>query len=368
MLLEAFYSVLMVVLELPTGYFADVRGRKASLIVSTTGYGLALAFFMFGQSFFEFAAAMVLWAVSGAFRSGADNAFIYDTLLSLKREKEFPKISGRAGFLAMVAGAVASLVGGYFADIRITFPFVLTVAAAVLALIVVALFKEPPREKPIVQKGHVQKLAEVAKDALANRTFLYLVFYNAFLVPVAIVLYYLLQPLVVQLGLPLTVLGLLYAAIIFTAAVGMLIAPHIYYRINIGVQLLAIVVLACAATVSLALSKSVLGLGWLLLMALSVGTVAITISTAVNQITSSDKRATVLSLFNMISQGVFLSLFSVAIGRLIDLYSLRSVTLVAAVISLIGGSIFSLLLAREKTLSIQKKSRNQNSLILSNSE
>lgn len=355
MLLEAIYCVLVVALELPTGQFADVKGRKPALLVSSFGYIFAFTFFMLGQSFFHFAAAMVLWAVAGAFRSGTDNALMYDTLLSLKKEKDFPKVLGRAGFIAMAAVTIASIIGGYVADIRITLPFVLTVASATVALLIAFSFKEPPRERPMIGKGHLHKLAEIAKWAFGNRVLVYLMTYDAFMVPVIIVLYFLLQPFAVQLGLPLSVLGLLYAAVTAVAAVGMLIAPYIYQRVNVGVQLLLLSLIANLAAISLAFSKSVIGLGWLLIMALALGTVGIVWLSTINKIITSDKRATVLSLANIISRGLFLGVFSVAIGWLIDLYSLRIVTLLAAAVSLIGGITISLLLSGEKLSGGKKK-------------
>ncbi len=347
MLLEGLYSFIVVGMEIPTGYFADVKGRRASLLVAGVGYILALSVFVVGSSFVHFALAMVLWALAGAFFSGADSALLYDTLLSLKREKEFAKILGIVGFLITVSAGVASLIGGFAADLNIVLPFVLSLAVTIGAVLIIFLFKEPPREKLIIEKGHLQKLAEISVFALRNRTFMYLVAYTVFLAPIAIFLGYLVQPFVVELGLPLSVLGVLYAAVLFISAVGMLVGPRLYHRFNIGWQLLAMAVIATFSAIFLAVSKSGVALVSIGFMALAMGTTGIVVTATLNRVIPSDKRATVLSLANMIGK-LSIGLLAVVSGPLLDLYSLRPVTFAAALISLVGCGVFAFLLSRER--------------------
>ncbi len=345
--LEAVYSLLAIILEVPTGYFADVKGRKASLLIASASFAVAVILFSFGHSFWQFSAAMVLWAVAGSFKSGADSALLYDTLLTSKRAHHFPKISAIAGFVGMASVAAASIIGGFVADVNLSLPFFLTVLTAVAMTFVVLKFKEPAQEKPLVEKGHLRKLAAIAKEAMKNKVFVYLSGYGVFFVPLLVVLYYLIQPFVLQLGLPLVTLGFLYAAITFTIALGMLIAPRLYHRINIGAQLMLFALLAALGTMFLAMSNSLFGLVLFLLIALATGTMSITVASAINAVIESNKRATTLSISSMISKAA-VGVFSVAIGPLLDHYSLRPVMLALAVVSLVGCVCFAALIWRQK--------------------
>ena len=91
MLLQAIYSVTIVVLEIPSGYLADAVGRKKTLV-----FGAIMGFFgfltySFSYGFIGFLIAEIILGIGQSMLSGADSALLYDTLLDMKKEKEYIK-------------------------------------------------------------------------------------------------------------------------------------------------------------------------------------------------------------------------------------------------------------------------------------
>ena len=95
MILQAVFLLSAFIFEIPTGVIADRFGRKPSLILATVAVIIGIIIYVSYPSFWIFAIAEVFWGLSLALFSGAGEAFLYDTLKQLKREKESKKYFAR---------------------------------------------------------------------------------------------------------------------------------------------------------------------------------------------------------------------------------------------------------------------------------
>jgi predicted MFS family arabinose efflux permease len=93
MILQTIFSVLIVILEVPSWYFADIFKRKYSLLIAAVLSTIAMIWYYFAENFWHFALAEGLLGVWASLVSGADIAYMYDELLSQKKEKLFTKIN-----------------------------------------------------------------------------------------------------------------------------------------------------------------------------------------------------------------------------------------------------------------------------------
>ncbi|MFH1181334.1 MAG: MFS transporter, partial [Candidatus Woesearchaeota archaeon] len=141
-------------------------------------------------------------------------------------------------------------------------------------------------------------------------------------------------------------LGWLYGLVLFAFAIGNLASPWLYKRMNTGLQLLAVSIAVGTSLMLLALGKSPLSIGWLVITAFAAGISNVATITTINRILPSDKRATVISISATIAY-LAVGLASIASGPLIAASSLRAFTAGAAIVSFMGCSIFALLLMKE---------------------
>ncbi|MFI0138239.1 MFS transporter [Streptomyces luteogriseus] len=105
--LFALWSVTGVLLEVPSGAWADARSRRRLLwagpLLTAAGFALWVAVPSYGA----FAAGFVLWGAGGALGSGALEALVYDELDRLDAADRYARVMGRAR-AARLLGTVAA--------------------------------------------------------------------------------------------------------------------------------------------------------------------------------------------------------------------------------------------------------------------
>jgi MFS family permease len=105
-------DVALMVLEVPTGWFADRYGHRGSLILGSLAQVLGMMYCWLGHGVPGLLAASLLVALGDAFRSGADQALLYRTCVHLGRESEFQTIEARTRAAQLGAMVVLILAGG----------------------------------------------------------------------------------------------------------------------------------------------------------------------------------------------------------------------------------------------------------------
>jgi MFS family permease len=215
----AFFAGLLLA-EVPTGYVGDRLGRRNSLAISSTLVTLTLLAFTVASSFPAFCALFACWGVAVTFRSGSDEAWLYDTLGERADESAYTRIRGRGTAAFLVASAGTSLVGPFLYEWNHAAPFV---AAAATTALGVPLWLSLPRNRAADGRG-----GSTVSFADAWRTFRtrfarpplrgFVVATAAVLaVPELADVY--VQPITVgDVGLPTTALGPLYAAFSLVSA------------------------------------------------------------------------------------------------------------------------------------------------------
>ena len=115
MFLQAIYSLSVAVFEIPSGYIADLFGRKNTIVISTVFSFIGYLIFSFYGGFFAFAIAEVLIGIGGSLMSGSDSALLYDTLLETDNKEAYTKIEGRNYAIGNFSEATAGILGGFLA-------------------------------------------------------------------------------------------------------------------------------------------------------------------------------------------------------------------------------------------------------------
>lgn len=135
-------------MEIPSGAWADVVGRRKLLILSALLYGAGFGTWTVFPSYLGFASGFVLWAASSALMSGTFQAFVYDELSAIGAQQRYASLSGWCDSWSMIANLTATLmaaplyaVGGY----RLL--GAVSVAAALVQALVAASLPAAPRSE-----------------------------------------------------------------------------------------------------------------------------------------------------------------------------------------------------------------------------
>ena len=221
MILQSLFSVALVLLEIPSGYFADVFGRRPSLILASVFYLVAAIGYSLGHDFGTFLIAELLWAVACAFISGADSALVYDSLQNVGEEKNYKRIWGSISFWAFLAVAFGGIVGGWVGSINLRWTWYAMIPTFALLIPIALSLQEPHRHKRVIKKGYMLELLKTIKSIFTNNLKLrWLVIYSAVILTFNQAALWLYQPYMKETGLDIVYFGIAFASFNVVAAIG----------------------------------------------------------------------------------------------------------------------------------------------------
>ncbi|MBT1095931.1 MFS transporter [Streptomyces sp. Tu102] len=106
--LFALWSITGVLLEVPSGAWADAVSRRRLLWIGPLLTAAGFALWVAVPSYWAFAAGFVLWGAGGALGSGALEALVYDELDRLRAADRYAGVMGRSR-AARLLGTVSSI-------------------------------------------------------------------------------------------------------------------------------------------------------------------------------------------------------------------------------------------------------------------
>ena len=144
MLLQSFFTAMIVILEIPSGAIADFLGRKTALVLSALSIALAAYTYSIIPNFYIFMLAETFWALGISLMSGTNQAFLYASLKSYGEEENLSLIFGRIQTLNLIALTISAPIGSIIAEF-ISLQFTMTSLAFVYTAAFIFSFtlKEP---------------------------------------------------------------------------------------------------------------------------------------------------------------------------------------------------------------------------------
>ncbi len=250
-LLDAAFSLTVLLAETPTGYIGDRIGRRRSLAIGVVGTSVGSLWFAFASSLPGFLGAYVLLAVAGTFTSGSDSAWLYDTLQARTDEDRYARLRGRGKAIGLATGAVGAVAGGVIAQVNLAVPWIASGLLTALGLPIVLSFPVPDyrssadgaTDEQASTPGPFAALV-AARESLIQPPLRWFVVYTGVFTGVMGVINFFVQPVTVAAvpALPtvagvqpddVVVVGLVFAAFKLTAAVLTARAGWISDRIGI---------------------------------------------------------------------------------------------------------------------------------------
>ena len=181
MTLEEIYTMesvcfgLLLVLEIPSGAFADLMGRKKVLLFGVFFRIVNLLFLAFMAGRTDVWIANILWVISFALKSGADQALLYDSLVQIGKTDEYAKIQGKArsGFLLLTA--ICSLFAGWASEYGLRTPLYLSVVGVFVGFCITHFFVEPVHAKTYNVCMHITHMKEGIKEVAKSLQLLWVI-------------------------------------------------------------------------------------------------------------------------------------------------------------------------------------------------
>ena len=346
---EGLFLVGAVLLEVPTGVVADRYGRSTSLGIGAVFLGLAILAFAFTTSFPLLLVSFLTWSLAFTLISGADMALLFDTLKAAGRTGEYERRAGRGIALQWSGMVAATLLGGPVAALIDTRSTIFIGAATCLVTAIVAFTIREVRPEPATT-GRPALLGTVKvafHEIWRQPEVRIVVLLGAATFAATESVFYLVQPYLLDRGVSVGPLfSTLQVPIFVAGAAGALLSGRLFARVGSASALLSTPVIFAAGCALLAFVPGLWAYGALALMATLNACLQPLISGAINRRVSSERRATVLSLYGM-GSSLGMAALAPAIGYTADSAGLSSAFLLSggvaiAALALFGVPMFAL--------------------------
>jgi MFS family permease len=349
-LLQALFSVAVISLEVPTGYFSDIFGRKKSIIIG--GILATTGFIIYSQAytFWGFLLAEITLGFGVSFVSGADSAMLYDTLLEKGKEFEYQKREGRGQGIGMLSESLASVLGGFLALVSLRFPLYCDAAVTFLIIPVALTLTEPKKQEAKKTENSLKAMLRLVKFSLHDhKEVKWLIIYSAAVAASTLTMFWFIQPYLLAMGVPLGFFGVTLAGLLLTAAFFSWHAHKIENILGKKNSLILLIVLPALGYLLLSSLWFVWAGVFILFFYIARGINNPITLDYINGLISSDVRATVLSVKNLVGRVMF-SVVGPLVGWINDVFSLKAALLSSGVIFLVLGLISLAFMRKYKAL------------------
>jgi MFS family permease len=295
-LAEAAFHLAPILLEIPSGSFADLVGRRWSLAIGALLIAISSALMFVAGSLPLMMLALFLNGASYSFRSGADQAFLYDSLG--EQQGNYAGIFGKLLGASYVIGAGTVWIGAALSDISYTWPFALAVGAGLAGVWLAVGLREPhgvaaasvTRVSPL---GHLREATTLLR--LKPVVAAMLVFSGPYWAAGTVAFLYL-QAAFSERGLSNTVIGLVIGAALLVNAAGAALAGRIERFGGIRRQLVTLAMLSGLGVAGVAAGPVGIAVSAYLVANLASGLVEPLLFAWFNRQMPSAQRATLLSI------------------------------------------------------------------------
>ncbi len=361
---QALFALVVAISEVPSGYLADLWGRKNTIVLGAGLCVIAFGCLIFADSFADFLLYELLMGLGISLNSGADLALLYDSQTQLNRcvkpqrnvdsGHHIARLVAIEGFAGAIAALGAALLVLCSLDWVLWAQFIISVLAFVFALSLV----ESPRI--ISTHGHRENLQQVKfaimSDSLVLWTSAAIIIFGL----AALYTFWLYQKYWELLAIPISSFGYIWAVHCIIRAITAFYAHNIERLIGARNVLWLAALFPIVGFLGMGLMGGYLGLCLGLAFPLSRGLSMVVLYDALNKRINAEFRATVNSLVSLGTRGIFI-VSGPALGYLVDTQGVQiSLLTLAAIFT----PLFALILIPLNNMIKHVKTEKEEKLIL----
>jgi MFS family permease len=329
--LQAVYSVTLMMLEIPTGYFADFAGRRTSMLIGSLFGFAGYLIYSTSAGFWQFMVAETILGIGMSLVSGADSAMLYDSLASAGVSGKYTRYEGRITSIGNYAEALAGIIGGLLAAVSLRTPYFFQAGIAFLAILAALVLREPPVHGNIRKPGVRDILSIIAKVLHGDRKLFWNTIFSAVTGVSTLTMAWFAQPFFIRTGLKVTLFGVVWAVLNLAAGISATYAWRAESKLGPPRTVMLFTAILILGYFGLALTGDYSGFFFLFIFYVARGLATPTLRNYINLITASDIRATVLSVRNFIIRALF-AVLGPFYGLITDRFGLGTALILAGMI------------------------------------
>ena len=307
---QAIFALTIALCEVPSGYIADIWGRRRAVLVGSLLNGFGFLSLLWADTFVDFLIYEIILGVGLSLISGADLALLYDTEVYLKKQGGQEGAGASKSLSRLIAiEAGASGVAGVCASVLLlwSLDWVIWAQAAVgfMPFILGLTLIEPPRPKS--EGGHKENARQIVELLLFGKP---VVLWTAFAISVfgllSIYAFWIYQKYWELQGISLESFGYIWAAFALTVSLSARYAAAIEEKLGSRRLLVLIACLPILGLLGMAFGSGWFGVMFGFAIQIARGVSLSLFYEALNRRVPGDFRATVNSLVSLGMRGIFI--------------------------------------------------------------
>jgi len=318
--LQSWFTLWIFILEIPTGVFGDIKGKKKSVLLGYALMTIGTVIYTLTPNIYLFFFSEFVFALAIAFISGSKEAWMYDISKKYNLEEKFREIFAISTKLHMLGMIVAS---GLFVLINELLPvqviFRIGAIFNVIALVLLAIFIKPTDgQKESLKPDYLLTVKKGVKILKESTNLKRLAIYTSLLASTSYFVIWLYQEALKVLSVPNSMFGVYRIVLLVGEIAALEIATRFLEKQNLKKSTLVIALIIGVSFILGGLMQNVIGTLFVLLFAGGLGLqVSTLMSKEINEEIDSKQRATVLSFIGM-ARRLTLTIFNPIIGFLVD--------------------------------------------------
>jgi len=324
MLLQSYFTIMIVLFEIPCGAISDYISRRFSLFLGGLATAFAALIYSSTPNIFIFIIGETVFALGFSLISGTNDALIFDTLRKMEREQDMSKIMARnrSFFLAGIAisAPIGSLIPLFF---PINFVMAFMFFPFIIAAIIAITLKEPNHDLERESLNYLTVVKSGFRELKKNKTLRILALDFVIIDVLVFLLIWTYQLYLDSLYVPLMFFGFVAASMTLTQILFFNLVPKLQKRFkNKKIFLMIYTLIPGIAYILIAfINFTLIGI-LLILIIVGVGfSRNIIFISGINKNIEEENRATVLSTISMIRSLIITILYPV-VGLLV-MWNLR---------------------------------------------
>jgi MFS family permease len=304
---QTYFTALRAILDVPFGALADRTSRRLCLFLGMVLPSAASALLLWSPTLTTVVVAETLFATGTALRSGADSALLYDLLKDADRLDAYPRAESRGQMTAALASGTTAVLGAFLAAWELRWPYVATAVVSLGGAAIALQLRIDTRRHHA--RGHMRAAAELA---VRSPRLVWSIGLAAFAVATSHVYYYLQQPYLRALGMPLGAFGVVFAATKLVTALVASRAADVDAALGARGATSVMTVVGATGLAAMSVATGMAGAPIVLLRGILDGLWMPLTNVWVNRLVPSELRATLLSLQSLVARLVLAAVIALA--------------------------------------------------------
>jgi MFS family permease len=256
---------------------------------------------------------------------------LYDTLAAGKQNDKYTQLEGRVTSIGNFGEAFAGIIGGLLAVSSLRTPFYVQTCVALIAIPAAIMLVEPPIKTVKIKPGLGEIRSIIYSVLHGNVKLKWNTFFSAITGAATLTMAWFAQPYFGQINLPVSMYGVLWAILNLSVGIAAVYAWRFEKKFGAARTVIIFTLAIFSSYILLPLMPGFSGLGILLVFYLARGLATPILRNYINIITTSEVRATVLSVRNFLIRLIF-AVTGPLWGWITDKYSLKTAIISAGLI------------------------------------